>query len=97
MSPTIHKILHHSPDFVEHFKGLTSMYSEEALESRNKDFKTYRRRFTRKSRRENTNRDLLTRMLLTSDPFLSSIRKAPEAQRKFDLHQNVKSMMDTMC
>lgn len=54
------------------------MYSEEALESRNKDFKTYRRRFTRKSRRENTNRDLLTRMLLTSDPFLSSIRKAPE-------------------
>ena len=49
------------------------MFSKEALESRNKDFKNYREFNTRKMSREITMRDLLNTLLYTSDPVISTI------------------------
>ncbi|CAH1113416.1 unnamed protein product [Psylliodes chrysocephalus] len=45
--------------------------SEEAAKTRNKHFRMYRIRFFRKFNRQVCNRDILNRLLLTSDPFIS--------------------------
>lgn len=55
--------------------------SEEASEARNKDIKKYRQNFTRKSSRINTNTDLLHRLLISSDPYICSLRKTPHTNR----------------
>ena len=38
--------------------------------------------YARKSSRENCNRDIINRLLLTSDPLLSSMKKRPQKKRK---------------
>lgn len=48
--------------------------SEEAQEARNKDFKKYRQHNSRK----NTNVDLSHMLLISSDPFISSLRRLPK-------------------
>lgn len=93
MTPTVHKMLHHAPQFVREYEGQISFYSEEASESRNKDFKSIRRGYTRKSKRENTNKDIMTRMLITSSPFLNEIRSEPVTRRK-ELHKDAQRLMD---
>lgn len=52
--------------------------SEEAQEARNKDYKHIREHLTRKNSRLNTNTDLLNMLLVSSDPYISSIRNLPE-------------------
>uniref|UniRef100_A0A2H1WX10 SFRICE_035512 n=1 Tax=Spodoptera frugiperda TaxID=7108 RepID=A0A2H1WX10_SPOFR len=56
--------------------------SEEAAEARNKHFRIYRQNFSRKCSREDCNKDVLNRLLLTSDPFLSSNRQRQRKNRK---------------
>ena len=57
--------------------------SEEALEARKKDTCKFHLRFCRKHSREATNEDLFKRLLLTSDPFLSStLASTPRRQKK---------------
>ena len=48
--------------------------SEEASEARNKHFKEFRRDHSRKFSRVDTNIDIMNWLLLTSDPFINSIR-----------------------
>lgn len=48
--------------------------SEEALEANHKNVRKVRLSHTRKTSRENTNKDLMTYLLLSSDPVLSSKR-----------------------
>jgi len=48
--------------------------SEEAQEARNKDYNNIREHHTRKNSRLNTNEDLLHTLLVSSDPYISSIR-----------------------
>lgn len=56
--------------------------SEEAAEARNKHFRMYRVRYARKFSREVCNRDILNRLLLSSDPFLSCSRQRPRKRSK---------------
>lgn len=51
--------------------------SEEAQETRHKEFRRYREENSRKSSRVNTNTDVLHILLLSSDPTISSLRKQP--------------------
>ena len=51
--------------------------SEDAQESCNKYIKRFREDFTRKCSRVQTMEDLFLRLLLTSDPLISSLRKLP--------------------
>ncbi|XP_044572242.1 uncharacterized protein LOC123257406 [Drosophila ananassae] len=74
---SVHKILIHAPDVIKYALVSIGELSEEAAESRNKDVKKYRLNHTRKTSRIATNRDLINRLLLTSDPFITGQRKLP--------------------
>lgn len=77
LPPTVHKVLIHGSEVIEH--GLVSIgeLSEEAAEARNKDIKKFRLNHTRKTSRIATNTDLLNRLLLSSDPFITGSRNLP--------------------
>lgn len=74
MSPTVHKILTHSISVIQNALLPIGQLSEEAAESRNKHIKLYREHFSRKFSRIECNEDVFNRLLLTSDPYLSSLK-----------------------
>lgn len=74
MSPTVHKILMHGAQVISSHIVPIGQLSEEAAEARNKHFRKYRVDFARKFSRVDCNRDILNRLLLTSDPFISCSR-----------------------
>lgn len=74
MTPTLHKVLIHGPVIIEHALLPIGQLSEEAAEARNKHFREYRLSYARKFSRKACNLDIINRLLLTSDPFLSSIK-----------------------
>ncbi|KAL4721448.1 hypothetical protein ACJJTC_007165 [Scirpophaga incertulas] len=74
MSPTIHKILVHGAKVISNAILPIGQLSEEAAEARNKYIRQYRLNFARKFSRVDCNRDILNRLLLSSDPYLSCNR-----------------------
>ena len=78
MTPTLHKILIHSSTVIKHALLPIGQLSEEASEARNKHFCLYRQNYARKFSREACNRDVINRLLLTSDPLLIGIRPKPK-------------------
>ncbi|CAH1099302.1 unnamed protein product [Psylliodes chrysocephalus] len=74
MSPTIHKVLMHGAEVISHAILPIGQLSEEAAEARNKHLRQYRLNFARKFSRVDCNRDVLYRLLLSSDPYLSNNR-----------------------
>jgi len=91
MSQTLHKILIHGATVISHVIVPIGQLSEEAAEARNKHFRLYRQNFSRKCSREACNNDVLKRLLLSSDPYLSSIR--PKPQKKVCLFQVKHNML----
>lgn len=75
MPSSVHKILIHGCGIIDFFNLPIGMLSEEALEARHKEIRKHRLARTRKSSRINSNEDLINILFLTSDPFISSIRK----------------------
>lgn len=75
MSPTIHKVLRHGAEVIKHALLPIGQISEEAAEARNKHIRQYRLNYSRKFSRVECNMDVLNRLLLTSDPLLTSMRK----------------------
>lgn len=71
MTPTMHKILIHGAAIIENSILPIGQLSEEAQEARNKHFRKYRENFARKFSREECNRDIYHRLLLSSDPLIS--------------------------
>lgn len=82
MTPTQHKILVHGAAVIESALLPIGQLSEEAAEARNKHFRLYRQNYARKFSREACNLDVLNRLLLTSDPLITSMR--PKPKRKND-------------
>ncbi|CAH2088845.1 unnamed protein product [Euphydryas editha] len=82
MSPTVHKILMHGATVISHSILPIGQLSEEAAEARNKHFRLYRLNFSRKFDRVKCNKDIINRLLLSSDPLLSSNRKQPRKRSK---------------
>ena len=75
-SGTVHKILFHRENIIKHFAVLPiGQLSEDAQESRKKDYKNFRLYHARKSSRSDTNEDVFHTLLYTSDPYITSIRK----------------------
>lgn len=74
MTPTMHKLLVHGAVIIEKALLPIGQLSEEAAEARNKHFRCYRQDYARKFSRESCNQDIFNRLLLTSDPMLSSMR-----------------------
>lgn len=77
MPSSVHKILLHGSIIIEEAILPIGQLSEEAQESRNKDLKNFREMHTRKFSRVSANQDLLHRLLITSDPLISSLRQLP--------------------
>jgi len=61
--------------------------SEEAKEAQNKDLKKFRESFARKISREETNKDLMRRLLVTSDPVISAMRCLPNLKKRSLAHE----------
>lgn len=80
MPVTLHKILFHGVAIIESCILPIGQYSEEAQEARNKHNKQFRENYTRKTSRIDTNTDLLNRLLITSDPFIASLRASPKTK-----------------
>ena len=78
LTPTVHKVLEHSSLILKHFLLPMGQLSEEAQEARNKDIRNYREFFSRKSSRKLNISDLFCRLLLSSDPVISSARELPK-------------------
>ena len=57
--------------------------SEEALESRHKEIRKYRLQHSRKSSRQSSNKDILERLLLSSEPLIKFNRKITEKKENF--------------
>ncbi|CAH1994580.1 unnamed protein product [Acanthoscelides obtectus] len=82
MTPTLHKILVHGSTVIKHAILPIGQLSEEAAEARNKHYRSYRTDFGREFSRTQCNQDVLNRLLLTSDPFLSCVRKRKQVKRQ---------------
>lgn len=78
---SVHKVLIHGSDVIKY--GLVSIgeLSEEAAESNNKYLKAFRRDHTRKMSRKVTNLDLMNRLMLHSDPYVTNLRKLPRKKK----------------
>lgn len=81
MPTSVHKLLIHGTEIIDYALPIGQM-SEDAQESCNKYIKRYREDFTRKCSRTKTMEDLFLRLLVTFDPFISSLRKLPKKKLK---------------
>lgn len=77
MPITVHKILIHGPQIIESALLPIGQLSEDAQEARNKDIKKYRQAFSRKCSRTKTMEDVFNWLTVSSDSYISSIRKLP--------------------
>lgn len=82
MPSSVHKILIHGADIIQNAVLPIGMMSEEALESRNKDFRYVREHHTRKMSRKQTMEDLFHHLLLSSDPLISSLSTSPSLRNE---------------
>lgn len=82
MPTSIHKLLIHGPQIIASALLPIGQMSEEAQETCNKYIKKFRQDFSRKSSRSLTMQDVFCRLLISSDPYISSIRKLPKTKKK---------------
>ncbi|KAF0751334.1 Uncharacterized protein FWK35_00022448 [Aphis craccivora] len=74
MPASVHKILIHGADVIQHALLPIGQLYEEAQECRNKDFKIFRQHHSRKNSRINNNEDLVHMLCVSPDPVISSLR-----------------------
>lgn len=83
MSSTVHKLLIYGADIIEKNNIVPiGTLSEEASESRNKDFRRFREHHSRKRSRQDSNQDILNMLVVSSDPLLSAQRPKLDAKKK---------------
>lgn len=93
MPISVHKILIHGPEIIKSCILPIGQMSEEALEARNKDCRRYRKYNTRKISRWHTNRDLLSMLLVSSDPIISSLRVSARNKHTTNLCSEVLALL----
>lgn len=81
MPVSVHKVLIHGSDIVKNFILPIGELSEEAQEAKNKTVRYYKEHHTRKLNRLKGNEDLMKRLLLSSDPHLSSLSYTSSKRR----------------
>lgn len=75
---TVHKILFHGAEIIENTVLPIGALSEEAQESRNKDYKYFRTYRSRKCSRSATNTDIFNMIMISSDPVITQLRPVPK-------------------
>lgn len=94
MPQSVHKILIHGGILVNSSILPIGQMSEEAQEARNKDSKHIREHHSRKFSRQQTMEDMIHMLLISSDPYITSIRKPIKRNNK-NLPQEVITMLKT--
>ncbi|KAG5888552.1 hypothetical protein JTB14_010335 [Gonioctena quinquepunctata] len=79
---TIHRVLIHGDIIIRDAIAPIGLLSEDAQESENKAIKTNRQGYTRKFSREQTMEDLFHQLLVSSDPYITSMRKLPQKKSR---------------
>lgn len=74
MPASVHKLLLHGGEIVQHALVPIGLLSEDAQEANHKLFRDYRRNHARKSSRILNNEDIFHSLLLASDPIISHLR-----------------------
>lgn len=95
MPPTIHKILHHGYQIIQAMPLPVGLFTEQSAESQNKCYRFIREFLTRKSSRENTMDDLMSRLFVASDPIVAQQNVTNKSySRKKDVYpQEVMDML----
>ena len=93
LPPSVHKVLIHGDTVMDYALASIGELSEEAAETNNKNIKQFRLSHTRKISRIATNTDLMNRLLLNSDPFITSCRQLPKLKR-LEHPQEVMNLLD---
>ena len=89
MPRTIHQVLIHGSQVISNMSIPIGVLSEEAQEARNKDNKHFRTSHTRKTSRLEGNEDLIHHLLVSSDPYINSLRKSPKTIKNSSLSKSV--------
>lgn len=74
MPTSVHKVLWHGSEVIRSFLVPIGQLSEEALEAGNKIIRNFREFHARKTSRKDNLRDILNRLLVASDPLITSHR-----------------------
>ena len=82
MPAAVHRVLIHGADIISVALLPIGMLSEDAQESRNKDFRRYRAKRCKKTSRVETNKDLINILLTSSDPIISTLRPLPPKPKR---------------
>ena len=89
---TVHKVLTHGDILIQSCFYPIGTYSEENIESLHKVIRRNRLTHSRKSSRVNTMRDVYNRLLISSNPLISSIKKGQKV--KHVLTNQAKEMIE---
>ncbi|KAE8739180.1 hypothetical protein FOCC_FOCC015321 [Frankliniella occidentalis] len=90
---TVHKMLIHGHSAIEAAPVPIGMLSEEGSEALNKYVRNAREFHTRKFSSEATNEDLLKRLLVSSDPAISSLRRLPQRNVPGSFRPDVQNLL----
>lgn len=93
MPSSIHKILLHGCGIIQSACLPIEQLSEEAAEARNKDFKKFRQFGSRKCSRVATNEDILHSLLVSSDPYLTSLRNRWKKHVSFEMSEEATKLL----
>lgn len=92
MPVSVHKILLHGNKIIVAAVLPIGMLSEEAQEARNKDYRRYRLNHSRKFSRIATNEDVMNLLLVSSDPFINTIRQTTKT-KNFDVQEDMRNLL----
>ncbi|XP_017484189.1 PREDICTED: uncharacterized protein LOC108372867 [Rhagoletis zephyria] len=81
MPSSVHKVLVHGCDVIKYFDLPIGSLSEEALECSHKNIRKYRLNRSRKTGRLQSNTDLMTRLILSSDPLVAFKRNIKQRNK----------------
>lgn len=86
MPVTVHKLLMHGSEIIQHMILPIGQLSEDAQEANHKYFRSYRELHSRKISRIDNNRDVLNNLLINSDPIISSLRS-------YNIHNSLREIL----
>ena len=82
MPASMHKLLMHGAEIIEHAIVPIGLLGEDAQEANHKFIRDYRENYSRKISRIANNEDIIHNMLLQSDPVISSLRSNKTTKHK---------------
>lgn len=93
MPSSLHKVLIHGAAIIQSATLPIGQLSEEAAEAKNKYFKIFRKDSSRKCSRTATNEDVLHSLLISSDPYLATLRHKFKQSKHMELDQEAKELL----